>query len=129
MAGALDGVKILGFTHFAQGPFALQLLGDLGAEVINIERQGTGDFNRHFQQLDNLGGEGVFFLAMNRNKRSMSLNLKAPESREIVVWASASRKRRKSIPKSYSARLWAMAAPALTPLCPGRTCLLRHCPA
>lgn len=84
MAGALDGVKILGFTHFAQGPFALQLLGDLGAEVINIERQGIGDFNRHFQQLDNLGGEGVFFLAMNRNKRSMSLNLKAPESREIV---------------------------------------------
>ena len=84
MAGALDGVKILGFTHFAQGPFALQMLGDLGAEVINIERQGTGDFNRHFQQLDNLGGEGVFFLAMNRNKRSMSLNLKAPESREIV---------------------------------------------
>lgn len=84
MAGALDGVKILGFTHFAQGPFALQLLGDLGAEVINIERQGTGDFNRHFQQLDNLGGEGVFFLAMNRNKRSMSLNLKASESREIV---------------------------------------------
>lgn len=84
MAGALDGVKILGFTHFAQGPFALQLLGDLGAEVINIERQGTGDFNRHFQQLDNLGGEGVFFLAMNRNKRSMSLNLKSPESREIV---------------------------------------------
>lgn len=84
MAGALDGVKILGFTHFAQGPFALQLLGDLGAEVINIERQGTGDFNRHFQQLDNLGGEGVFFLAINRNKRSMSLNLKAPESREIV---------------------------------------------
>lgn len=84
MAGALDGVKILGFTHFAQGPFALQLLGDLGAEVINVERQGTGDFNRHFQQLDNLGGEGVFFLAMNRNKRSMSLNLKAPESREIV---------------------------------------------
>lgn len=84
MAGALDGVKILGFTHFAQGPFALQLLGDLGAEVINIERQGTGDFNRTFQQLDNLGGEGVFFLAMNRNKRSMSLNLKAPEAREIV---------------------------------------------
>ena len=84
MAGALDGVKILGFTHFAQGPFALQMLGDLGAEVINIERQGSGDFNRHFQQLDNLGGEGVFFLAMNRNKRSMSLNLKAPDSREIV---------------------------------------------
>ena len=84
MAGALDGVKILGFTHFAQGPFALQLLGDMGADVINIERQGSGDFNRNFQQLDSLGGEGVFFLAMNRNKRSMSLNLRAPEAKEIV---------------------------------------------
>ena len=84
MAGALDGVKILGFTHFAQGPFALQLLGDMGADVINIERQGSGDFIRNFQQLDSLGGEGVFFLAMNRNKRSMSLNLRAPEAKEIV---------------------------------------------
>ena len=84
MAGALDGVKILGFTHFAQGPFALQLLGDLGAEIINIERQGSGDFNRHFQNLDSLNGEGVFFLAMNRNKRSMSLNLKAPEAKAII---------------------------------------------
>ena len=42
MAGALEGVKILGFTHFAQGPFALQLLGDLGADIINVERPGGG---------------------------------------------------------------------------------------
>ena len=84
MAGALDGVKILGFTHFAQAPFALQLLGDLGADVINIERPGTGDFNRSFQSEEKLGGESPFFLAMNRNKRSLALNLKHPEAKEIV---------------------------------------------
>lgn len=84
MAGALDGIKILGFTHFAQAPFALQLLGDLGADIINIERPGTGDFNRTFQAQESLGGESPFFLAMNRNKRSMTLDLKRPEAKEIV---------------------------------------------
>lgn len=84
MAGALDGVKILGFTHFAQAPFALQLLGDLGADVINVERPGVGDFNRSFQSEEKLGGESPFFLAMNRNKRSLALNLKHPEAKEIV---------------------------------------------
>lgn len=84
MAGALDGVKILGFTHFAQAPFALQLMGDLGADVINIERPGKGDFNREFLRQESLGGESPFFLAMNRNKRSLSLNLKSPEAKEIV---------------------------------------------
>ena len=43
MNAALNGVKILGFTHFAQGPFALQIFGDMGADIINIERPGTGD--------------------------------------------------------------------------------------
>lgn len=83
--GALDGIKILGFTHFAQAPFALQLLGDLGADIINIERPGTGDFNRtHLASPDRLGGESPYFLAMNRNKRSMSLDLKRPEAKEII---------------------------------------------
>lgn len=84
MSGPLQGIKILGFTHFAQAPFALQLLGDLGADVINIERPGTGDFNRTFLGDEKLGGESPFFLAMNRNKRSMALDLKKPESIEIV---------------------------------------------
>ena len=84
MSAPLKNVKILGFTHFAQGPFALQLLGDLGAEIINIERPGTGDFNRHVAPDGKLGGEGPFFLAMNRNKRGITLDLKNPEAREIV---------------------------------------------
>ena len=84
MKGALNGIKILGFTHFAQAPFALQLLGDLGADVINIERPGTGDFNRTFLADEKLNGEGPFFLMMNRNKRSLVLDLKNPRSKEIV---------------------------------------------
>lgn len=84
MAGALDGVKILGFTHFAQGPFALQLLGDLGADIINVERPGKGDFNRSFHQRPDMGGESPIFLALNRNKRSLAVNLKTPEGKEII---------------------------------------------
>lgn len=84
MSGALNGIKVLGFTHFAQGPFALQLMGDMGAEVINIERPGTGDFNRHVAPEEKLGGEGPFFLAMNRNKKGITLNLKDPKAKEIV---------------------------------------------
>ncbi len=83
--GALDGVKILGFTHFAQAPFSLQLLGDLGADIINVERPGVGDFNRTFLAQESLGGESPFFLAMNRNKRSLSLDLKNPDAKEIVL--------------------------------------------
>lgn len=84
MAGVLDGVKILGFTHFAQGPFALQLLGDLGAEIINVERPGKGDFNRNFQNREELGGESPIFLSLNRNKRSLAVNLKTTEGKEII---------------------------------------------
>lgn len=84
MAGALDGVRILGFTHFAQGPFALQLLGDLGADVINVERPGKGDFNRSFHKREDMGGESPVFLALNRNKRSLAIDLKSQEGKEIV---------------------------------------------
>lgn len=84
MSGALKGIKIIGFTHFAQAPFALQLLGDMGADIINIERPGTGDFNRTFLADEAVNGEGPFFLAMNRNKRSLAINLKNEKSKEIV---------------------------------------------
>lgn len=82
--GALTGIKILGFTHFAQAPFALQLLGDFGADIVNIERPGAGDFNRNQYRDPAVGNEGLYFLAMNRNKRSVALNLKSPEAKEII---------------------------------------------
>ncbi len=82
--GALDGVKILGFTHFAQAPYALQMLGDLGADVINVERPDKGDFNRTFLTEESLGGESPFFLALNRNKSSLALDMKKTKAKEII---------------------------------------------
>ncbi|MBI5667781.1 MAG: CoA transferase [Chloroflexi bacterium] len=84
MPGPLSGVIVLDFTQLLQGPYATQMLGDMGAEIIKIEPPG-GDWMRKFA-LSNLylGGESVSFLAFNRNKRSLTLNLKQPGGVEVV---------------------------------------------
>jgi len=78
----LKGITILDLTHILAGPFCTQILGDLGAEVIKIERPGVGDPNRkmppHF-----IGDQSAYFLALNRNKKSLTLDLKSPEGKEI----------------------------------------------
>src|SRR5689334_12417058 len=76
MSGPLDGVVVLDFTQLLQGPYATQMLGDMGAEILKIEPPG-GDWMRKFA-LGNLylAGESVSFLAFNRNKRSLCVNLK-----------------------------------------------------
>lgn len=86
MERALDGIKILDFTHLLQGPFATQMLGDLGADVIKIERMGSGDGYRQWTSLNYKAGnaESPCFLAFNRNKRSLALNLKSAEAQEII---------------------------------------------
>jgi len=64
----------------------MQLLADMGADVINIERPGTGDFNRTtLVDPEVLGGEAPYFLALNRNKRSLTLDMKHPKVKEIVT--------------------------------------------
>ena len=83
MNGALDGIKILGFTHFAQAPLALQMLGDMGADIINVE-SAAGDRERRIGNHPNVNGESLYFLAMNRNKRGIVLNLKSDEGKEIA---------------------------------------------
>jgi crotonobetainyl-CoA:carnitine CoA-transferase CaiB-like acyl-CoA transferase len=85
MSGPLHGVVVLDFTQLAQGPYSTQILGDLGADVIKVEPP-TGDWMRHFS-LGNLyrGGESVSYLCFNRNKRSIKLDLKKPEAREIAL--------------------------------------------
>ncbi|MDR1512840.1 MAG: CoA transferase [Propionibacteriaceae bacterium] len=82
--GPLDGVVVADFTQLVQGPYAAQILADLGAEVIKIEPP-AGDWLRRFA-LGNtyLGGESVSFLAFNRNKQSIVLNLKRPDQREAA---------------------------------------------
>ena len=88
MAGVLDGIRVLDFGRYIAGPFCAALLGDLGAEVIRIERIGGGE-DRSFipvgagQARDECGG-GAMFLAMNRNKLGMTLDPAAPKGREIV---------------------------------------------
>jgi crotonobetainyl-CoA:carnitine CoA-transferase CaiB-like acyl-CoA transferase len=84
MAGVLDGIRVLDFGRYIAGPFCAALLGDLGAEVIRIERLGGGE-DRHLIPVGaGPDGGGAMFLAMNRNKRGMALDPGAPRGREIV---------------------------------------------
>ncbi len=79
----LSGVSVVSFTHFLQGPSATQILADLGADVVKVEPTG-GAFERGWSGPDAyLGGESVFFLLGNRNARSLSIDMKAPESIEL----------------------------------------------
>ena len=89
MSGVLDGIKVLDFGRYIAGPFCAALLGDLGAEVIRIERIGGGE-DRGMIPVGAgpangpMGAGGAMFLAMNRNKRGMTLDPAAPKGREIV---------------------------------------------
>lgn len=83
---ALSDVTVLDFSHLLQGPFATQQLADMGANVIKIERPGQGDLFRTmtFQNRWVGGSESPNFLAWNRNKRSLALNLKSPDAKAII---------------------------------------------
>lgn len=81
----LEGVRVLSFTHFLQGPSACQMLGDLGAEVIKIEPLG-GAFERSWSGPGAfVNGESVFFALANRNAKVIAVDLKAPSSRQVLL--------------------------------------------
>ena len=82
MSGVLDGIRVLDFGRFIAGPFCGMLLGDMGAEVIRVDRL-DGSEDRFLVPVAE-SGEGPLFLALNRNKRSLTLNPTKPEGREIV---------------------------------------------
>ena len=86
MAKALQDVTVLDFSHLLQGPFATQLLGDMGARIIKVERPGQGDLFRTmtFKNRWVGGTESPNFLAWNRNKRSLAIDLKAPEAKAAL---------------------------------------------
>lgn len=81
MPGPLDGIKVLDLTRVLAGPYATMLLGDLGAEVIKIEQPGTGDESRNFGPFKN--GFSLYFMSVNRGKRSVTLNLKTERGQAI----------------------------------------------
>lgn len=78
---ALDGLKVLDLTRLLPGAFCTQLFADYGADVLKIEQPGSGDYNRQFAPIAKK--ESGSFLLLNRNKRSITLNLKAEEGRTI----------------------------------------------
>ncbi|HHE6468758.1 TPA: CaiB/BaiF CoA transferase family protein [Providencia rettgeri] len=83
---ALEHITVIDFSHLLQGPFATQMLADLGANVIKIERPVKGDMFRGltFNNKWVGGSESPNFLAWNRNKRSLAIDLKSPEAKEII---------------------------------------------
>ena len=80
---ALDGVKILDFTHVQSGPTCTQLLAWFGADVIKVERPGTGDITRG-QLQDVPGADSLYFTMLNHNKRSITLNSKSKEGMKVL---------------------------------------------
>ena len=82
MSQPLEGIRVLDLTHVLAGPFCTQILGDLGAEVIKIERPGVGDPTRRMPP-HTMKDQSLYFMALNRNKKSLTLDLKSSEGREI----------------------------------------------
>jgi CoA:oxalate CoA-transferase len=80
--GPLEGLKVLDLTRVLAGPYCTMLLGDLGADIIKVEIPGKGDDSRHFGPYQN--GESAYFMSLNRNKRSMTLNLKHEQGKLLL---------------------------------------------
>lgn len=90
--GPLTGIKILDLSRVLAGPFCTQILGDYGAEIIKVEDVGRGDDTRHWktkgeenQWKDDIGPMSNYFSAVNRNKRSISLDLKQSDGKKIFL--------------------------------------------
>jgi CoA:oxalate CoA-transferase len=82
MAMPLTGVRILDLTRVLAGPYCTMVLADLGAEVLKIEPSGTGDDSRAFGPF--ICGESTYFMSLNRNKKSLTLNLKTAGGKSIL---------------------------------------------
>ncbi|MEE8396446.1 MAG: CoA transferase [bacterium] len=83
MPGPLEGFRIIDLSTMVSGPWGTDMLGDQGADVIKVEAPGFGDHTRRLQNRS--GGMSATFLNINRSKRSLALNLKSAEGREILV--------------------------------------------
>ena len=79
--GALAGIRVLDLTRVLAGPYSTMILSDMGAEVIKIEQPEKGDDTRHLGPF--VHGESLYYMTNNRNKYGVTLNLKAPEGKEI----------------------------------------------
>ncbi len=83
-SGALAGLRVLDLTRILAGPLCGQMLGDMGADVIKVEPPGAGDDTRTWGP-PFVNGESAYFLGINRNKRSLTLNMAAKAGQEILA--------------------------------------------
>lgn len=81
--GALAGVRVLDLSRVLAGPYCTMMLADFGAEVIKVEQPHTGDLTRQWGP-PWMGGESAYYLSINRNKRSIAINLKTTEGQKLV---------------------------------------------
>ena len=79
----LENIKVLDLTRVLAGPYATMILGDLGADIIKVEMPVTGDDARHFGPYMN--DESAYFMSLNRNKRSITLNLKSEKGKAVLL--------------------------------------------
>ncbi len=80
--GPLENLKVLDLTRVLAGPYCTMIFGDLGAEIIKVEVPGRGDDSRQFGPYQN--GESAYFMSLNRNKHSLTLNLKTEKGKQIL---------------------------------------------
>src|SRR5207237_50948 len=85
----LAGIRVLDLSRVLAGPYCTMLLSDLGADVVKVERPGDGDETRTWGP-PYAGGEAAYFLSVNRGKRSVAIDLSAPEGRELAQRLSRS---------------------------------------
>ena len=83
MAGPLEGIRVVDLSRILAGPYCTMMLGDLGADVIKIEQPGAGDDTRTWGP-PYVAGESTYYLSINRNKRSVTLNLKDDRARDLL---------------------------------------------
>src|SRR5688572_30831394 len=84
MLGPLAGIRILDLTRVLAGPMAAMTLGDLGADVIKVERPGTGDESRGWGPPFHPRGDSAYYLSVNRNKLGIALDLGIPDDVAVV---------------------------------------------
>ena len=81
----LNGIRVLDLTRVLAGPFCTMMLGDMGAEVIKVERPGSGDETRGWGPPFDENGESAYFLSANRNKLSIALDIDDSLDRELIA--------------------------------------------
>jgi len=96
MRRPLEGIKVLDLTHGVAGPYCTMILGDLGADIVKVEKPERGDATRYMNVSEKFRGDiprvgGDYFLSVNRNKRSIAIEMKTEEGRklceELAAWA------------------------------------------